>query len=955
MNLIDLIKEASVDDAVTFNDTLNPALWENNQLKLDVRVALLKIAKNFFEFINLPNMQLLDITISGSNASYTYTEHSDIDLHLIADLSGDCSGELVELYTAKKSQWNDMHNVKIKGFDVEVYVQDIENPVVSNGIYSVLDGKWHKEPVKQEADIDDMSVMSRVEFYAKEIDAEVKGTSLSNINKLTAKIKDMRKNGLSKTGEFGPENLAFKVLRANGYIDKLWARKSELEDEQLSLTQEDIGGTVGKWLKDVSQKLETERDKTAAMFHTYHEYTKGNVSDKDMERANKQFRNLLKMVGVVGISALPFSSLAIPVLYKLSKKYNIDIFPSFGKEEIIDEEIIDEVNMSPGALKAFANTPYAAENVVVGFEAEMTVPDLDSGDDEDIEWESDYDYDEPFPTDSGWIDTLVDFFTSGDYANSSRRDVQRAADDLLNDYGHWLEDDFQNYLETDAGKSELRTHIREDEIDDAALWDQACEDVGVDDETNHTYWKAYRNSLSDKEERARIIDTDEYAEVFSKFKELQDEELSRIIDEQDDQYDSAVEYLRGEYQRDASIWSEFLRDQGMRRLSNFNDVYDLGWPYMTQVGGREAGSVDGNSLAQELSKALDGVKVVYNDRYHSEPRSADKWILEPDSSIDADSGYGAIEFVSPPMNLPVALEKLDKFFKWAKSYGVETNQSTGFHVGVSMKNFSMLDIDKVKLILLLGDQYVLDQFDRASNTYAKSSLDKVGSAISNWTLGSQGNDPETLLSKFRGGLDDVASKFINQALTSTNRQKYVSVHVQNEYIEFRSAGGDWMAKQEEIMNTILRYVRAFVIASDPEAYKKEYAKKLYKIIYDNSPFKDDIVQYFAQYAAGEIPLSALKSNARHIRDIRKAEKEKKSANKKEVDNIAKELKNPEEEGRWEAWNGYNEDNELVERFSANNPQMAIRLANNYNRYGAATGEIHTVVRALGGDSYLVTS
>jgi hypothetical protein len=116
-----------------------------------------------------------------------------------------------------------------------------------------------------------------------------------------------------------------------------------------------------------------------------------------------------------------------------------------------------------------------------------------------------------------------------------------------------------------------------------------------------------------------------------------------------------------------------------------------------------------------------------------------------------------------------------------------------------------------------------------------------------------------------------------------------------------------------------------------------------------------IVQYFAQYAAGEIPLSALKSNARHIRDIRKAEKEKKSANKKEVDNIAKELKNPEEEGRWEAWNGYNEDNELVERFSANNPQMAIRLANNYNRYGAATGEIHTVVRALGGDSYLVTS
>jgi hypothetical protein len=72
MNLIDLIQEASVEDAVNFHNTLNPALWENNKLKLDVRVALLKIAKNFFNFINLPNMQLLDITISGSNASFTY-------------------------------------------------------------------------------------------------------------------------------------------------------------------------------------------------------------------------------------------------------------------------------------------------------------------------------------------------------------------------------------------------------------------------------------------------------------------------------------------------------------------------------------------------------------------------------------------------------------------------------------------------------------------------------------------------------------------------------------------------------------------------------------------------------------------------------------------------------------------------------------------------------------------
>ena len=508
----------------------------------------------------------------------------------------------------------------------------------------------------------------------------------------------------------------------------------------------------------------------------------------------------------------------------------------------------------------------------------------------------------------------------------------------MNEYGNWLEDQFNEYLDTTGGKSELRTQIR-DEIVDADLWDKACEELGIDDETNHTYWKAYRNSLSDKEERARIIDSDKYAKVFLKFKEYEEEELNRILDEKDDLYDSAMESLRDEYTRDNDSFDQFARAQGIRRLSDFDRVYDMGWPHMTLVGGGRDGNMDGESLARELSQALGGVKVVYSDRYHSEPRSADKWILEPDSSIDADSGYGAIEFISPPMNLPVALEKLDTFFKWTKSYGVETNQSTGFHVGVSMKNFSMDQIDKVKLILLLGDQYVLDQFDRASNTYAKSSLDKVGAAIQNWTMGAArglvDHNPEVLLSKFRGGLNDVASKFINQALTSTNNQKYVSVHVQNEYIEFRSAGGDWMAKQEQIMNTILRYVRAFVIASDPEAYKKEYAKKLYKIIHDNSPFKDDILQYFAQYAAGEIPLSALKSNARHVRDIRKADKEKKAAGKKEVDNLAKELEEPE--GRWEAWLGYNQAGSMIHAFSARSTQEAIRLAGQWNDENSEPG------------------
>jgi hypothetical protein len=123
-------------DAVKFNDRLNPRLWgEDEHLKPEVRRRLLEIANDFREFLGIKDLDLQDITISGSNAAYTYTPNSDIDLHLVVRMPED---EVYrELFDAKKFQYNEQHNIKIGGYDVELYVQDAAQPHISQGIYSI--------------------------------------------------------------------------------------------------------------------------------------------------------------------------------------------------------------------------------------------------------------------------------------------------------------------------------------------------------------------------------------------------------------------------------------------------------------------------------------------------------------------------------------------------------------------------------------------------------------------------------------------------------------------------------------------------------------------------------------------------------------------------------------------------------------------------------------------------
>jgi hypothetical protein len=235
MLLREFTLESVVDQAILFHKELNPKLWKERRLNPEVRFKLLKIAKHFINFIDIPQISLKDITLSGSNAAYTYTEHSDLDLHLVVDIPSAAQYHLKPLFDAKKNQYNFQHDIKIHSIEVEVYVQPVADAHHSAGIYSVLDDQWLSQPKPIKVTIDDHDVNLKFKNYVNKIKQALKSDDINVANTVKDRLNRLRKTGLERQGEFSVENIAFKVLRNKGYIDQLRQHIYKLEDQALSL------------------------------------------------------------------------------------------------------------------------------------------------------------------------------------------------------------------------------------------------------------------------------------------------------------------------------------------------------------------------------------------------------------------------------------------------------------------------------------------------------------------------------------------------------------------------------------------------------------------------------------------------------------------------------------------------------------------------------------------------
>jgi hypothetical protein len=229
---------------------LNREFWGREDL-LDQKIKenLLQIAKDFMERSEVSNVPIKDMTFTGSLANYNYSKYSDIDLHIIIDFDDvDENSDLVkEFFDFKRALWNQNHKILINGYEVEIYVQDVKEPHVSTGVYSVLDDQWLTKPDREETDIDydnikkkSKSLIDEIDDIERieEIDVGVLEKKLNKINRLREKIRKFRKIGLETDGEYSIENLTFKVLRRNGYLKKLSDLKKNTYDEMMSLEEQ---------------------------------------------------------------------------------------------------------------------------------------------------------------------------------------------------------------------------------------------------------------------------------------------------------------------------------------------------------------------------------------------------------------------------------------------------------------------------------------------------------------------------------------------------------------------------------------------------------------------------------------------------------------------------------------------------------------------------------------------
>lgn len=222
-------------DLVTVNRELNPKIWEDGRLKLAVKQKLIEIARAFEEFVGI-ELEVEDYTITGSNANYTWTDYSDLDLHLI--IPGTPSYEQRELFMAKKALWAEQHDITVKGLPVECYVQGADEPHHSTGVYSLVSDSWLVKPKKIRPDIDDSAVEAKKDAVLAQIELALLSRDLDRLRSVKDKITQMRQAGLERAGEWSVENLVFKILRNLGLIDEITEKIRELEDAELSLEQQ---------------------------------------------------------------------------------------------------------------------------------------------------------------------------------------------------------------------------------------------------------------------------------------------------------------------------------------------------------------------------------------------------------------------------------------------------------------------------------------------------------------------------------------------------------------------------------------------------------------------------------------------------------------------------------------------------------------------------------------------
>jgi hypothetical protein len=239
------LEEEVEPDSFDKNSQLEPHFWKEDKLRPKIAQRLIKIAKDFLEGLEV-DVEIDDIRFTGSLANYNWSKYSDIDLHLVVDFSKlDSDTEMVKsFFDASRMRWNGLHAIKIYGYEVEVYVENVGDVHRSSGIYSIMNESWVVEPDPTDVTFDfaiarmkSDDILTQINMIEK-IAADNPRSALSSIERLKKKIRNMRSAGLkTKEQEFSPQNIAFKILRREDALQRLSDLRHDAYDRTMSMVQ----------------------------------------------------------------------------------------------------------------------------------------------------------------------------------------------------------------------------------------------------------------------------------------------------------------------------------------------------------------------------------------------------------------------------------------------------------------------------------------------------------------------------------------------------------------------------------------------------------------------------------------------------------------------------------------------------------------------------------------------
>ena len=488
------------------------------------------------------------------------------------------------------------------------------------------------------------------------------------------------------------------------------------------------------------------------------------------------------------------------------------------------EDIINEIDMSPSNLSKLAS----GIDSKIGIEFEFV---YNRGDD--------VEYTDKEDKDSGSFRNVENFFS-----DSEIEPEYAAIDELMSkledEYSEWAENKTTKYMNDPTHLDFIKTNIlfphfsdmmaeeiRDDIIQramDLTGQSRNSEEVTRVAKIHRNFFPNSPNSeVMNYINRQNEVDNTKSFKLYYEARKEKFNEIEKLIDKVVTEKSSKEwtvlvkqEIRDGNYTKSKFLDDVYLRMSDIyERFREEDEIPELYWPQT------------------KPETTIKDIEKMFNSYV------GDNYRATTDSSISVESPYDIpLEIVTDgALPMEQALSELVKARDFIEEYGY-TNESTGLHINISLDAFPtdyIKNVDYVKLVLLLGDKYILQTFDRESNTYAAAAIETLLSSASE-------ADIEEALKDMRMSLNNIAGKILHDGYT----RKYVSVNLHNNRVEFRSPGGEWLDKLNDLTDIIKRMVVALDASLDRTKYSKEYAKKLYKLLRPYSE-EDDLTIIFAKY------------------------------------------------------------------------------------------------------------